>query len=137
MLVEAKIRKIEPNRKLADDSLARAKRDIETSETLIENEKFDWALAVAYNSMLQSGRALMFNSGYRPASTKGHVAVVEFLHEAFGIKISDRLITVMNGLRKKRHRIVYEESDIVSESEAEQAVKWAKEFLEVIKNNLK
>jgi uncharacterized protein (UPF0332 family) len=39
---------------------------------------------------------------------------------------------VMNGMRKKRHRIVYEEMDIVSNDEAEQAVKWAEEFVNMI-----
>lgn len=32
-------------------------------------------------------------------------------------------------MRKKRHRIVYEEMDIVSEDEAGQALKWAEEFV--------
>jgi len=39
---------------------------------------------------------------------------------------------VMNGMRKKRHRIVYEEMDVVSKDEAEQAVKWAEEFVGMI-----
>ncbi len=34
------------------------------------------------------------------------------------------------------HRIVYEEMDFVSLSEAEQAVKWAEEFVELITENL-
>ena len=71
----------------------------------------------------------MFDQGYRPSSTKGHVAVVKFLHATLGTGISDRMIMVINGMRKKRHRIVYEEMDIVSKDEAEQAVRWAEEFV--------
>jgi len=43
---------------------------------------------------------------------------------------------VMNGMRKKRHRVVYEEMDIVSEDEAEQAVRWAEEFIDRIEKTI-
>ncbi|MCP8315402.1 MAG: HEPN domain-containing protein [archaeon] len=123
------IRRIKPNSRLALNATRRARRDIDTAKTLIENKKFDWSLAVSYNSILQAGRALMFSQGYRPSSTEGHVAVVKFLHASLGTQVSDRMIMVLNGMRKKRHRIVYEEMDIVSEDEAEQALKWAEEFV--------
>jgi V8-like Glu-specific endopeptidase len=42
------------------------------------------------------------------------------------------MIMVMNGMRKKRHRIVYEEMDIVSKNEADQAVRWTEEFVNMI-----
>lgn len=126
------IRRIRPNRRLAISSLMRARRDIDTARTLIENKKFDWSLAVSYNAMLLAGRALMFSQGYRPSSTEGHVVVVKFLHASLETEFSDRMIMVLNGMRKKRHRIVYEEMDIVSEDEAEQALKWAEEFVNKI-----
>jgi len=122
------IRRIKPNPKLALMAIGRAKRDTNTAKTLIENEKFDWALAVAYNAMLQAGRALMFGQGYRPSSTEGHVAVMRFLRASLGGEVGDRMIMVMNGMRKKRHRVIYEEMDIVSEDEARRAVEWAEEF---------
>ena len=129
--------KIEPDHELATRTIRRADRDTGTAKTLIENGKFDWALAIAYNAMLSAGRALMFNQGYRPSSTEGHVAVVRFLHARLGSEISDRMILLMNGMRKKRHRIVYEEMDIVSEEEAKQAVKWAEEFVKRIDEIIK
>ncbi len=110
----------------------RARRDIDTARTLIENEELDWALAVSYNSLLTAGRALMFSRGYRPSSTGGHVAVVKFLNASLESEDKERMIMVLNGMRKKRHRIVYEEMDIVTEKEALQALKWAEEFLERI-----
>jgi uncharacterized protein (UPF0332 family) len=78
------IRRIRPDRRLAVNSLTRARRDIDTARTLIENEKSDWSLAVSYNAMLLAGRALMFSRGYRPSSTEGHLAVVRFLHASLG-----------------------------------------------------
>ena len=123
------VMRIRPDNRLALSSLARARRDIDTARTLIENERLDWSLAVSYNSMLLAGRALMFSRGYRPSSTEGHVAVVKFLQASLETEVSDRMIMVLNGMRKKRHRVVYEEMDIVSEDEAEQALKWAEEFV--------
>ncbi len=114
------IRKIKPDKKLALKSLEHARKDIDTAKVLVENEKFDWALAVAYNAMLQAGRALMFSRGYRPSSIEGHIAVVKFLQATLGEETGEKAIIVMDGMRKKRHRAVYEEIDIVSESEAEQ-----------------
>lgn len=126
------IRRIRPNHRLAISTLRRAWRDADTAKTLIENKKSDWSLAVSYNAMLQAGRALMFNRGYRPSSTEGHVAVMKFLQASFGTEISDDMIMVLNSMRKKRHRIVYEEMDIVSEGEANQALRWAEEFVKRI-----
>lgn len=123
------IRRIRPDNRLAFNSLMRARRDIDTARTLIENEKFDWSLAVSYNSVLTAGRALMFSQGYRPSSTGGHVAVVKFLNASLEADATDRMIMVLNGMRKKRHRIVYEEMDIVTEKESLQALKWAEEFV--------
>lgn len=120
------IRRIRPNQALAVSTLKHAFRDIDTAKTLVEGRKFDWSLAVSYNAMLLAGRSLMFNQGYRPSSTEGHVAVVRFLQASLGV--NDRLITILNQMRQKRHRVVYEEMDIVSEGEANQALKWAREF---------
>lgn len=126
------IMRIMPDRKLALNSIKRARRDIDTAKTLISNERFDWALAVSYNAMLTAGRALMFDRGYRPSSTEGHLAVVKFLSVMLGAEVGERMVTIMNNMRKKRHRIVYEEMDIVSMGEAEQAIRWTKEFVDTI-----
>jgi len=126
------IRRIRPDRNLALNAIKRARRDIDTAKTLIANRKYDWSLAVSYNAMLCAGRAFMFEKGFRPSSAGGHLAVVRFLQVTLGNEASDRMVLLMNGMRKKRHRIVYEEMDIVSEDEARQAVRWAEEFVETI-----
>jgi len=123
------VTRIRPDNRLALSSLARARRDIDTARTLIENERLDWSLAVSYNAMLLAGRALMFSRGYRPSSTEGHAAVVKFLRASLGANVSDKMIMTFDSMRKKRHRILYEEMDIVSKNEAEQALKWAEEFI--------
>jgi uncharacterized protein (UPF0332 family) len=87
--------------------------------------------------MLQAARALMFGQGYIPSSKEGHVAVVKFLQSSLGAEISERMVMVINGMRKKRHRVIYEEMDIVSGDEAEQALKWAEEFVDEIDGTIR
>jgi len=84
--------------------------------------------------MLTAGRAFMFFKGYRPSSVDGHVAVVRFLQATLESEVSERMVMIMDGMRKKRHRIVYEEIDIVSRDEALQTVRWAEEFVQLISN---
>ena len=137
LLRERVIHRINPDHGMAGKALLRARRDVATAGTLIGSGEFDWSLAIAYNGMLSAGRALMFSRGYRPSSTDGHLAVVRFLQAVLGAEASDRMVMTMNGLRKKRHTIVYEEMGVVSEDEARQAVRWAEEFVNRIEAVIK
>jgi uncharacterized protein (UPF0332 family) len=123
------IHRIRVKSDLAVKALRLAERDLKVTKKLLKSGDYDWSLAIAYNAMLQAGRALMFNMGYRPSSSQGHAAVVKFLHAAVGRKISDRVINFLDRARRKRHRIVYEEAEITSKSEAEEWLKWAEEFV--------
>jgi uncharacterized protein (UPF0332 family) len=130
------VHKIRSNSRLAVKALGLAKRDLRTAKKLLESGDYDWSLAIAYNAMLQAGRALMFNMGYRPSSSQGHVAMMKFLRAVVGREISGRLIIFMDRVRRKRHRIVYEEAEITSESEVEEGLKWADEFINKVKGML-
>lgn len=106
-----------------------AERDMKAAKDNLEKENYDWALAIAYNSMLQAGISLMYMEGYRPVGQFKHMGVIRFLHVRFGKEVTDKLIEIMDRLRKKRHKVVYEDYDIISVSEAEDAVRWAGEFI--------
>ncbi len=136
LLRDSSISRVQPDPVLADRTLQRAARDVETAKSLVEIGDFDWALAVAYNAMLSAGRAHMFYSGYKPSSIEGHLAVVRYLGAVLKSGVGGRLVVALNGLRKKRHRIVYEEMDIVSEDEARRAIGWAEEFTTLIKGEI-
>jgi len=129
LLKDRVVEKTFPNKNLALKILKLAKRDLKTAKYTLKNEDYDWSLAIAYNAMLQAGRSLMFSKGYRPYSQYKHVAVIQFVHEVFGKEITDRMVDVFNRMRKKRHRVVYEEPGIVSEDEAENAIRFAEEFV--------
>ena len=46
-------------------------RDLSTATRNLD-EAPDWAYSIAYNSILQAGRALMFFDGYRPRGGEQH-----------------------------------------------------------------
>jgi uncharacterized protein (UPF0332 family) len=75
---EGYIRTLSPDLRRVDDSLRLAQRDAKTAQKMLLTEEYDWAFNIAYNSMLQSIRALMFSMGYRPSTRNSHIAVVRF-----------------------------------------------------------
>ena len=133
LLKDRIVEKVAPDKKAADKSFKLSERDIKTAKSMLDAENYDWAAVIAYNAMLQAGRALMHLKGYRPYSEHKHVTVIEFVHELFGKEISDKMINIFDRMRKKRHRIVYEEAGIVTQDEAEQSIKWAEEFVQTAK----
>ena len=137
MLSKGFIKAIETDEKEIKKVLGLSERDIKVAKKNIENDDYDWALAIAYNAMLQAGKALMLSKGYRPAGEYRHVAVIEFLHSEFGKQVTDRLIDILGSLRKRRHKVVYEQAGSVSEGEALEAIKFAEEFVNKVKEILK
>lgn len=71
------IKRLPIDEKKVNDSLDLAKRDLKAARNIVD-ENCDWAFSIAYNSMLQSARALMFSKGYRPSSDSGHVSAIKF-----------------------------------------------------------
>jgi uncharacterized protein (UPF0332 family) len=107
-----------------------AARDLSTAARNLE-EAPDWAYSIAYNSILQAGRALMFSEGYRPRGSDQHAAVVEFVEERMGVSYAAE-VRLFDQMCRKRHRVIYESTGLVSKMEAEQAVAFAKNFVEQI-----
>lgn len=128
---------IETDKNLVNNTLKLAERDIQTSENVFNDGDYDWSFAISYNAMLQAGRALMFSEGYRPKGEYKHVSVVEFVKTKFEDKFADRLLFVFNKIRKKRHIAVYEQVNIISKNEAENAFITAKEFVAKAKEILR
>ncbi|MBU3904946.1 MAG: HEPN domain-containing protein [Nanoarchaeota archaeon] len=137
LLSENRIEAISFDRNLIKKSINRGVRDLKASKAVFKTEEYDWCLAIAYNTMLQAGRALIFSKGYRPKGEYQHLSVIEFVHSEFGDKISSKMIKLFDNFRKKRNKIIYEEYDIVSVDEAEEAIKFAEEFINKVKEIVK
>ena len=86
--------------------MSAAQRDLETARGLLAGEN-EGAYIIAYHAMLLAGRAVMFSDGYRPTTTGGHAAVVEFLRIRLGPSFTE-IVQTMDRIRRQRHRIVYD-----------------------------
>jgi len=133
LLKDRIVQRIEPDKKLAKRNLKIALRDLSAAQHLLDEETYDWALSIAYNAMLQAGRALMFLKGFRPSTQFGHIAVLRYLRATFREQLTERIVDVFDQMRRKRHRAVYEAVDVVSRDEAQNALKWAHEFVNKVK----
>ena len=137
MLSKGLIKSFEADEREIKKILELSERDLKVAKKNLEDEEYDWSLAIAYNSSLQAGKALMFLKGYRPAGEYKHVAVIEFMHSEFGKQITNTIIDILGSLRKRRHRVVYEQAGSVSEGEAKEAIKFADNFFNKVKEILK
>lgn len=110
-----------------DQQLSAAHRDLETARGLLASGN-EWAYSIAYNAMLLAGRAVMFSEGYRPTTTGGHAAVVDFLRLRLGQSFTN-VIQTMDRMRRQRHRITYDAPGTVSPSQIREAVQIAGQFI--------
>lgn len=130
------IEKVKPDDALAKELLQTAEKDIVVAEDNLKMKHSDWAFAIAYNSMLNAGRALLASKGYRTCGETHHFAVVKFCATLIPPE-SSVLVHIFNKSRVRRHDIVYGEAESVGEDEAERIIGKAKLFLEKVKELLR
>lgn len=115
-------------------ALERARRDLVTAESVLTSDN-DWSLSIAYNAMLQAGRALMYSHGYRPAGRAQHATVVNFVENTLGPELTDEVLA-FEMMRRKRHRAVYDAAGMVSQTEAENALRHAQVLVKAIETSI-
>lgn len=121
------IKKLPVDKKKVEDAVLHAHRDIETARVLLKTD-YDWAYTIAYNAILQAGRALMFSKGFRPEGNSQHISVVKFA----GLFLDNNNTVIFDRMRRKRNSSVYESSGTVTENEAEFAVSQSEVLVEKI-----
>lgn len=111
-----------------------ARRDLSLAESIVK-ESQDWCFSIAYNAVLQACRAYMFHLGYRPASAEAHKVTFEFMRLSVQGPLKET-VSYFDRARKKRHRTIYDEVGLVTEKEAEELLKKARQFLSYIESEL-
>jgi len=79
----------------------------------------------------------MLSRGYRPIGEFKHVAVVEFIKVEFSDELPRKLAFAFNKIRRKRHRVIYEQAGITTKREASEVIELAEEFVSRVKETLK
>jgi HEPN domain-containing protein len=104
--------------------LAISDRDLETWE--ISGMPADTKLGLAYNAALQAANAALRAMGYRATGTAHHHRVIQSLVHTIGLERES--VTLFDTFRKKRNISNYEMAGVVSESDAEEIYRLAKEI---------
>lgn len=97
LLRVGRIRRESVSRTEIEQVLKLADRDLKLARK-IPRDDTDWGFAVAYNAVLQAGRAFMFARGYRPATAEGHKNTFAFLLAAMDPEYEE-LITYFDRIR--------------------------------------
>jgi uncharacterized protein (UPF0332 family) len=97
----------------------------------------DRRFATAYNAALQCGTMAIACSGYRVSARAGHHAVTfEAAQLAIGSSVTD-LTDYFDTCRRKRNTIDYQASSVATETEAEELLRKAVEFLSLVETWIK
>ncbi len=131
LLQQRRIKSYQAQPREVEQLLQIAARDLATAEKVLP-EDLDWAFNIVYNAVLQAARALMLHGGFRSRGADQHQTIVQFCELALGPEYR-RQIALFDQMRRKRHRLVYEMVGLVSRQEVEQALAFAKTFVEEIR----
>jgi len=113
-----------------------AEKDLNVSEKLLSIDE-GHAYEVAYTAMLHAGRAFVFIKGFRPSTNFQHKTVVSFAAHFLGDKYK-ALIEKFDYMRKNRNNFIYEPWKVnISMSDAKGALKSAREFIDIIKDEIR
>lgn len=107
-----------------------AEKDLITAKHNLESKDYEWAISIAYNSVLRAGRSLMFSLGYRPVGKEHHKHVFEFLIQT---ELDNPLTEYFDRIRKKRNKFVYGIIEEISKQNAEEIIQKAEQFVHKIR----
>lgn len=135
LLKQGVLKKCPVDWKAIKNLIKRAYTDLETAKRNMDDDE-ECAYNYAYNAMLRSGLALMASQGVRPEIKDKHLTIVKFVSCLLGSKFK-KVINDYDFMRRKRHRFIYEPDIPCSRKEAEDALKTAKEFVDIIGRTIK
>lgn len=102
-----------------------AEEDLRSAE--IKGIAAGWRLNMAYTAALRYARAALFACGYRPGREREHERTIDSLGFTV-ITINADTIKLLHKIRKMRHTATYDSVDMISDTEADAAMKLAVEL---------
>ena len=112
-----------------DDLRDVVERDLQDAglEALSADRRF----ATAYNAVLQLAKIVIACSGYRVVGSGHHLTTFEALQIAMGSPVS-ALVAYFDTCRRKRNQVDYDCANAATETEAEDLLKKAEEFRDLV-----
>lgn len=132
LLQQRRIQRYEARPREIEQLFQVAERDLKTANRMLDTD-LDWAYNIAYNAVLQAARALMLAQGYRPRGQHQHATVVEFARLTLGHEFQHQIV-LFDQMRRKRNRLVYDVTGLVSRQEVQQALTFARQIAVEMRN---
>ena len=115
-----------------DRFIASAERKLASAHKILAFDE-EACLQQAYESMLRAALGFMFSHGWRARSQPGHhIAIIDFVRARIDAQHSS-LLTIFDRLRRKRNLALYDDTGLVSQQEAQEALEAARRFIAVIR----
>ncbi len=108
-----------------------AEEDIRSAQ--IEGIAAGWRLNMGYTAALRYARAALYACGYRPAREREHERTIDSLTYTVP-SIEADTIKLLHKIRKMRHTATYDSVDMISDAEADAAMKVADELSQQVRN---
>ncbi len=134
LLNQGKLKHHRTSKKEIANLLTLTKRDIQDAR--LKGLSTDRKFATAYNAVLQLATILLYSTGYKPERAAHHFTVFQAMKEILG-KSHYGLADYFDSCRTKRNITDYSYAGGVSEKEAEELIKEAEDFLNLVLNWLK
>jgi len=130
LLANHDVKQHQTSKKELDSIRAVIVRDLQDSS--VKSLSADRRFATAYNAALQAAKMAIACAGYRVTTGAGHHRIsFESVKLAIG-KAADPYGDYFDRCRRKRNVIDYDHAHVATETEAEEIVKKAKEFLDMV-----
>jgi uncharacterized protein (UPF0332 family) len=118
---EKKLELVEPSEEIKKSCIEKSESNIISAKILLENNKLEESVALAYYSMYHSLTALLFKTGIK---SENHAASIILLNELFNIDNSD-----ISSAKKERVDKQYYINFSITKEEVMDAIKQAEKFI--------
>ena len=129
LLEQDKLKAHRTSKKEVNNVLRVIKRDLRDAK--IKGLSVDRKFATAYNAALQGATILLYCRGYKPRGVGHHFIVFQAMKDIMGKDYYD-LADYFDACRAKRNLTDYDYAGAISIAEAQELVKEAENFLDVV-----
>jgi uncharacterized protein (UPF0332 family) len=125
---EGLLRKTKPSKQYAVKSLETSLNYIKNAKDNFKIKNNNLVIFCSYTAMFHSARSLLFKDGIKERS---HLCIVSYIRETYPKLRS--LSNQLDAYRRNRHNTLYALDFLISDYEAQQAIKDAEQFYQQIK----
>ena len=108
--------------------------DLKVADSTIENN-IHCAYTISYHACLKVSYAYMKSQGYKPANAQAHEHIFEYMKAAMG-KPCEEYIRFFEGTRTRHDEVVFDVVETLSDIEAQELLRQAKEYTHKVKNKI-